>query len=112
MSAEASLGYLHRTHIPSTEGHGVQSYHRSQCEMRGHIPLYVTVFKCLALRVAREIMSGHSRLLVNLWTKSFQRQFFSADPPVPITFIAIHRGGVDTFSSTWPFPKFWEPLWG
>jgi len=72
---------------------------------------YVKVFKCPTLRVACEIMtlSGYSKPVVNLSKKSFQRQFCSADPPI---LAPSYPAGVDTFSSAWPFPNFWEVLVG
>lgn len=46
-----------------------------------------------------------------LWTKSLQRRL-NEDKSAPITAIAIHPGGVDTFSHTWPFPRLMGLLVG
>ncbi|KAF5361386.1 hypothetical protein D9758_006195 [Tetrapyrgos nigripes] len=54
----------------------------------------------------------HSKLLNLLFTKSLQKRLDEANSPVPITVIAIHPGGVDTFSHTWPLPWLWKPLVG
>ncbi|KAF8719085.1 hypothetical protein AX14_009419 [Amanita brunnescens Koide BX004] len=40
---------------------------------------------------------GHAKILCALWTKSLQKQFDEANPPVPITVIAVHPGTVKTF---------------
>ncbi|KAJ3985816.1 hypothetical protein F5890DRAFT_1552851 [Lentinula detonsa] len=61
------------------------------------------------------IMSGflryaHSKLLNILWTRALQKYFDAASPPIPIVAMAIHPGGVDTFSHTWPLPWFWKPI--
>jgi len=47
---------------------------------------------------------GHSKLLGLLWTRSLQNYFNTASPPIPITAIAVHPGGVDTFSHKARFP--------
>ena len=46
-----------------------------------------------------------------LWTKSLQRRL-NEDSSAPITVIAIHPGGVDTFSHKWPFPRLMGLLVG
>ncbi|KAL0562901.1 hypothetical protein V5O48_019177, partial [Marasmius crinis-equi] len=38
------------------------------------------------------------------------RRLEAADPAVPITVIAIHPGGADTFTDTWPLPWLMKPL--
>ncbi|KAJ3729617.1 hypothetical protein C8R42DRAFT_715896 [Lentinula raphanica] len=53
---------------------------------------------------------AHSKLLDILWTRALQKQFNSASPPIPIVAMAIHPGGVDTFSQNWPLPWFWKPI--
>jgi len=58
------------------------------------------------------LLTGHSKVLNILWTKSLQQRFDKAEPPVPITVIAIHPGGVDTFSHNWPLPWLMKPLVG
>ncbi|THV02625.1 NAD-P-binding protein [Dendrothele bispora CBS 962.96] len=55
----------------------------------------------------------HSKLLNIPWSRSLQHRFDKADPtPIPITVIAIHPGGVDTFSHRWPLPWLWKPIVG
>ncbi|PFH46797.1 hypothetical protein AMATHDRAFT_43362 [Amanita thiersii Skay4041] len=46
---------------------------------------------------------GHSKLMNVLFTRSLQKRFDEATPPVPITVIAAHPGGVDTYSQDWYF---------
>lgn len=48
--------------------------------------------------------------MLSLWTRTLQRQL--DDPSAPITVIAIHPGGVDTFSHKWVFPRFFQWLVG
>ncbi|KIK70104.1 hypothetical protein GYMLUDRAFT_994181 [Collybiopsis luxurians FD-317 M1] len=55
---------------------------------------------------------AHSKLLDILWTRTLQKHLNTASPqpPQPILAIALHPGGVDTFSHNW-FPSgFWTPL--
>ncbi|KAF5390058.1 hypothetical protein D9757_003775 [Collybiopsis confluens] len=54
---------------------------------------------------------SHSKLLDILWTRALQKHFDTASPqPIPILAMAVHPGGVDTFSHNW-FPSwFWTPL--
>ncbi|KAH9477403.1 Short-chain dehydrogenase [Psilocybe cubensis] len=47
---------------------------------------------------------SYSKLIMSLWTKSLHRRL-NADKTAPITVIAVHPGGVDTFSHNWPLPK-------
>ncbi|KAJ7579086.1 NAD-P-binding protein [Mycena floridula] len=54
----------------------------------------------------------HSKLLGMLWTKSLQNRFDTSSPPIPITVLAIHPGGVDTFTQKWPFSRFWRVIVG
>ncbi|KAH7878248.1 uncharacterized protein C8R40DRAFT_1038546 [Lentinula edodes] len=53
---------------------------------------------------------AHSKLLDILWTRSLQKHFNAASPPIPIVAMSIHPGGVDTFSHNWPLPWFWKPI--
>ncbi|KAF9003235.1 NAD-P-binding protein [Cyathus striatus] len=46
---------------------------------------------------------AHSKLLSLLWSITLQHRLSSSN--TPITVIAIHPGGVDTFSDRWPFPR-------
>ncbi|RDB16046.1 hypothetical protein Hypma_003421 [Hypsizygus marmoreus] len=55
---------------------------------------------------------GHSKFLDILWTKTLQKRLDAASPPIPITAIAIHPGGVDTFTHRWVFPRFFGWLVG
>jgi NAD(P)-dependent dehydrogenase (short-subunit alcohol dehydrogenase family) len=55
--------------------------------------------------------SGHSKLAMILWTKSLQRRL-NVDTSAPITVISVHPGGVDTFTHSWPFPRFFKWLVG
>jgi len=48
---------------------------------------------------------GYSKLMLVLWTKTLQRQL-NQDLSAPITAIAVHPGGVDTYSHKWAFPRF------
>ncbi|GLB39252.1 putative enoyl-(Acyl carrier protein) reductase [Lyophyllum shimeji] len=48
---------------------------------------------------------AHSKLMNLLWTKELQRRISAAESPAPITVIALHPGGVDTFSQNWPCPR-------
>jgi len=55
--------------------------------------------------------SGHSKLAMILWTKSLQRRLH-VDTSAPITVISVHPGAVDTFTHSWPFPRFFKLLVG
>ncbi|KAJ3740695.1 hypothetical protein EV360DRAFT_97881 [Lentinula raphanica] len=59
---------------------------------------------------ANQRSQPHSKLLDILWTRALQKQFNSASPPIPVVAMAIHPGGVDTFSQNWPLPWFWKPI--
>ncbi|KAF8970385.1 NAD-P-binding protein [Flammula alnicola] len=54
---------------------------------------------------------AHSKLMLALWTKTIQKHF-NSDPSAPITVIAVHPGGVDTFTHKWLFPRFFKWLVG
>ncbi|KAF9486203.1 NAD-P-binding protein [Pholiota conissans] len=54
---------------------------------------------------------AHSKLMMSLWSRTLQRQLDS-DTTAPITVIALHPGGVDTFSHKWIFPRFFHFLVG
>ncbi|KAK2463807.1 hypothetical protein APHAL10511_004112 [Amanita phalloides] len=45
---------------------------------------------------------AHTKALNILWTKTLQKQFDNAEPPIPITAIAVHPGIVKTFGKDWP----------
>ncbi|KAG6905533.1 hypothetical protein DXG01_002193 [Tephrocybe rancida] len=45
-----------------------------------------------------------SKFMILLWTRTLQKRV--QDSPAPITVIAVHPGGVDTFTQNWPFPAF------
>ncbi|KAF8632873.1 hypothetical protein AX17_004721 [Amanita inopinata Kibby_2008] len=47
---------------------------------------------------------AHSKLMTLLWTRSLQKRLDGLSPPAPITVIAIHPGGVNTFPENWYFP--------
>lgn len=49
-------------------------------------------------------IQGHSKLLGLLWTRALQNYFNTASPPIPVTTIAVHPGGADTFSHKARFP--------
>jgi len=49
---------------------------------------------------------GHSKLCNLLHAKSLQNRFNAAEPPIPITVISLHPGGVNSFTDTWLFPRF------
>ncbi|KAF8067664.1 hypothetical protein FPV67DRAFT_1625788 [Lyophyllum atratum] len=55
---------------------------------------------------------AHSKFMTLLWTKELQKRISAADSPAPITVMALHPGGVDTFSQNWPFPRFSKWLVG
>ncbi|KAF9057053.1 NAD(P)-binding protein [Panaeolus papilionaceus] len=46
---------------------------------------------------------GHTKLMQIMWSKKLQERL-NADPSAPITAIAIHPGGVDTYSHKLPLP--------
>ncbi|KAE9398046.1 NAD(P)-binding protein [Gymnopus androsaceus JB14] len=76
-----------------------------------------TTIEDLNVEYRRKILPGfmryaHSKLLDILWTRALQKHFDTASPPIPITAIAIHPGGVDTFSHNWPLPWLWKPIVG
>ncbi|KDR76489.1 hypothetical protein GALMADRAFT_246863 [Galerina marginata CBS 339.88] len=54
---------------------------------------------------------GHSKLMQILWTKGLQRRL-NDDASAPITAIAVHPGGVDTYSHQWVFPRLFGWLVG
>ncbi|PPR08292.1 hypothetical protein CVT24_002450 [Panaeolus cyanescens] len=54
---------------------------------------------------------GHSKLLQIMWSKKLQERL-NTDPSAPITAIAIHPGGVDTYSHKFPLPWLSKPLVG
>ncbi|KIM36678.1 hypothetical protein M413DRAFT_449022 [Hebeloma cylindrosporum] len=54
---------------------------------------------------------AHGKLAMILWTKSLQRRL-NEDISAPITVISVHPGGVDTFTHSWPFPRFFKWLVG
>jgi len=54
---------------------------------------------------------GHSKLMLSLWTRTLQKQL-GANDLAPVTVIAVHPGGVDTFTHNWIFPRFFKWLVG
>ncbi|KAF9256615.1 NAD(P)-binding protein [Marasmius fiardii PR-910] len=69
----------------------------------------------LCVEYKGKFMSGflqyaHSKLLDLIWTKHLQKRLDAADPAVPITVMAIHPGGVDTFTDNYPLPWLTKPL--
>lgn len=46
--------------------------------------------------------------MLSLWTRTLQRQV--DNPTAPITVIAVHPGGVDTFSHKYAFLRFFQRL--
>ncbi|KAG6884789.1 hypothetical protein C0993_008279 [Termitomyces sp. T159_Od127] len=53
-----------------------------------------------------------SKLMVLLWSITLQKRISEANLSTPITVIALHPGGVDTFTHNWPFPAFSKWLVG
>ncbi|KAG6840994.1 hypothetical protein C0991_002774 [Blastosporella zonata] len=53
-----------------------------------------------------------SKFMILLWTITLQKRILAAESLAPITVIAIHPGGVDTFTQNWPFPAFSKWLVG
>ena len=64
---------------------------------------FLVVYGCLNLFN----FLAHSKLAMILWTKSLQRRL-NAEVSAPITVISVHPGGVDTFTHSWPFPRFFK----
>ncbi|KAG6879837.1 hypothetical protein C0992_010795 [Termitomyces sp. T32_za158] len=53
-----------------------------------------------------------SKLMVLLWSITLQKRILATGLSTPITVIALHPGGVDTFTHNWPFPTFSKWLVG
>lgn len=52
--------------------------------------------------------SAFTKLMIILWTRSLQQKFDAAEPPIPITTMALHPGIVDT---TWTEQMPWVIRW-
>ncbi|KAH0581772.1 hypothetical protein H2248_011454 [Termitomyces sp. 'cryptogamus'] len=63
---------------------------------------------CCPMKCARAL----SKFIVLLWSITLQKRILAASLATPITVIAIHPGGVDTFTQDWPFPTFSKWLVG
>ncbi|KAG6811832.1 hypothetical protein H0H92_005629 [Tricholoma furcatifolium] len=59
-----------------------------------------------------EYPTGLTKLMDLLWTMTLQERLSNTYPSAPITVIAVHPGGVDTFTHNWPFPSFFKWLAG